>query len=523
MARFAVVAGRKFAYGWRIRGSPRACRVTLVTGVVDVGHGASAARRCRPPRRRPGGARLVPRRDPRGAAPVLDRLHRPRRRLVAARIQPRAGDPAASPSTCSCARCARCRRRPARSPTAGSASPSSGLALSIAALGNLVQIDDIVFYAMIVWIGGLVLTLFGTRRGIVFWPSVLHLVFMLPLPQFLYWRLNTGLQFVSSEIGVSFVGLMGVPVFLDGNIIDLGVYKLQVAEACSGLRYLFPIMSFSYVFAVLYRGPLWHKAVLLLSAVPLAVLMNSFRIGMIGVLVDRYGIAQAEGFLHVFEGWVIFLACIGLLFLMAKAMQLAVAATAGRSARRSTSTSPGSAASSPASSPSRPRAGSSRPRSSPRRSPPPGCWRRARPAEPVPRDPFALFPRRARRLVGDARRRSTRRSRRRSAPTTTSSALWRNPGRGRAGRPLRLLLPQPDRGRGDPLARGLPAGHRLGGVPHPPGRGRAARHPLRDGRRSTGRSSRRGSRSSSSTTGSRAAAGGSPTTSPPSSTPSPTA
>ena len=56
---------------------------------------------------------------------------------------------------------------------------------------------------------------------------------------------------------------MGVPVYLDGNVIDLGVYKLQVAEACSGLRYLFPIMSFSYVFAVLYRGSIWHKVVLL--------------------------------------------------------------------------------------------------------------------------------------------------------------------------------------------------------------------------------------------------------------------
>ena len=101
-----------------------------------------------------------------------------------------------------------------------------------------------------------------------FWPAVLHLVFMLPLPQFLYWRVNTGLQFLSSELGVSFVRLMDMPVFLDGNVIDLGVYKLMVAEACSGLRYLFPIMSFSYVFAVLYTGPRWHKIVLLLSAVP---------------------------------------------------------------------------------------------------------------------------------------------------------------------------------------------------------------------------------------------------------------
>ena len=183
------------------------------------------------------------------------------------------------------------------------------------------QIDDIVFYALIVWIGGLVLTLFGARRGWTFWPSVLHLVFMLPLPQFLYWRFNTGLQFVSSEIGVSIVSAMGVPVYLDGNVIDLGVYKLMVAEACSGLRYLFPIMSFSYVFAVLYRGPVWHKLTLLLFAIPVAVTMNAVRIGIIGVFVDRYGIAQAEGFLHVFEGWVVFLSCIAVLFGLAKAMQ----------------------------------------------------------------------------------------------------------------------------------------------------------------------------------------------------------
>ncbi len=195
------------------------------------------------------------------------------------------------------------------------------LALVIAVMGNLVQIADIVFYALIVWVAGLVLTGVGWRRGLIFWPSVLHLVFMLPLPQFLYWKVNAALQLVSSELGVMLVQLAAVPVYLDGNIIDLGVYKLQVAEACSGLRYLFPIMSFTYVFAVLYRGPVWHKLVLLLSAIPLAVLMNSVRIGIIGILVDRYGIAQAEGFLHAFEGWVIFLSCIAILFGMAKLMQ----------------------------------------------------------------------------------------------------------------------------------------------------------------------------------------------------------
>ena len=195
------------------------------------------------------------------------------------------------------------------------------LSLVLAVFGNLARIPDIVTYAMIFWLGGVVLTVFGWRRGRLHQLPVLHLIFMLPLPQFVYWQLTIFLQGVSSELGVWFVSLAGVSVYLEGNVIDLGVYKLQVAEACSGLRYLFPILSFSYLFAILYRGPVWHKAVLLLAAAPLTVLMNSFRIGVIGVMVDKYGIEQAEGFMHFFQGWVIFVGCILILFAMAIAMQ----------------------------------------------------------------------------------------------------------------------------------------------------------------------------------------------------------
>lgn len=195
------------------------------------------------------------------------------------------------------------------------------LALLIALLGNLARIPDIVTYAFIIWVAGVVLCSFGWARGRQHQLPVLHLVFMLPLPNFIYWKLSIFLQGVSSQLGVWFVAQAGVPVFLDGNIIDLGVYKLQVAEACSGLRYLFPILSFSYLFAILYRGPLWHKAVLLLSAAPITVVMNAFRIGVIGVMVNAHGTQQAEGFLHFFEGWVIFMACVGLLFLLAIALQ----------------------------------------------------------------------------------------------------------------------------------------------------------------------------------------------------------
>jgi exosortase D (VPLPA-CTERM-specific) len=188
--------------------------------------------------------------------------------------------------------------------------------------GRIIQIDDFAAYAIILWIGGIILLSFGWRQGRQFWPPVLHLIYMLPLPAVLYYGLSTWLQGVSSHLGVVFLNLLQVPVFLDGNVIDLGVTKLQVAEACSGLRYLFPILSFSYVFSVLYRGPVWHKVVLLISAAPITVVMNSVRIAVAGVVVNLYGTAFVEGMTHFMEGWVIFLACVIILFGLARLMLL---------------------------------------------------------------------------------------------------------------------------------------------------------------------------------------------------------
>jgi exosortase D (VPLPA-CTERM-specific) len=196
------------------------------------------------------------------------------------------------------------------------------LSLAIAMLGKLSGISDIVAYATILWVGGILLVSFGWQTGRHFWPPVLHLVYMLPLPAVLYYKLSTWLQLISSELGVWFLRLLDVPVFLEGNIIDLGVMQLHVAEACSGLRYLFPILSFSYIFAVLYKGPMWHKAVLLVSAVPITVFMNSVRIAIAGTIANAYGVEWLEGFTHFFEGWVIFIACIVILFLLARVMLL---------------------------------------------------------------------------------------------------------------------------------------------------------------------------------------------------------
>lgn len=198
-------------------------------------------------------------------------------------------------------------------------------ALLVGLLGNIAQIEKIVAVALIIWVGGMVLVSFGWARGKQFWPPVVHLAFMMPLPFFLYWKISIALQGISAELGVALIQMMGIPVFLDGHIIDLGAYKLHVAEACSGLRYLFPILSFTYLFAVLYQGSMWHKAILLFAAVPIAILLNSVRVGMVGVIVDSYGIEHAEGFMHWFEGWVVFLLCILTLVGLARLLQ----ATAG--------------------------------------------------------------------------------------------------------------------------------------------------------------------------------------------------
>ncbi len=181
--------------------------------------------------------------------------------------------------------------------------------------GELSAISTIVQYAFLITVLGLVIALIGVRAAAVIWAGLAYLFFMIPLPVMVTHNLSGTFQLWSSEIGTAFLRLVGISVFLEGNVIDLGVYKLQVVEACSGLRYLFPLTSFAFFCAYIFRGRLWQKAVIFVSAVPITILMNSFRIAVTGVLVNMYGTSQAEGFLHYFEGWIIFVACIALLFL----------------------------------------------------------------------------------------------------------------------------------------------------------------------------------------------------------------
>ncbi|MDE2348504.1 MAG: VPLPA-CTERM-specific exosortase XrtD [Gammaproteobacteria bacterium] len=181
------------------------------------------------------------------------------------------------------------------------------------ALGQLGTVFVLVQYGLFVTLLGLALALLGWRAFRVIAVPMLILGFMIPLPQFVLANLSEDLQLVSSQLGVGFMRAFDVSVFLQGNVIDLGGYKLQVAEACSGLRYLFPLLTIGFLMAYMYKGSLWKRGVLFLSSIPLTVLMNSLRVGTIGIMVDQWGIGMAEGFLHEFQGWAMFMLCVALM------------------------------------------------------------------------------------------------------------------------------------------------------------------------------------------------------------------
>ncbi len=197
----------------------------------------------------------------------------------------------------------------------GSVLIAVGLLLRL--IGQLSTMPAMVHYALLMVLYGLVLSLTGPtvfRRMLM---PLFILVFMVPLPPVLSGQLSLQLQLLSSQVGVWIIRAAGVSVFLEGNVIDLGSYQLEVAEACSGLRYLFPLMTLSFVIAFTFRGPLWKRALVFLSSIPITVLMNSLRIGVIGITVDRWGIQMAEGMLHEFEGWVVFMLSTALVVLLA--------------------------------------------------------------------------------------------------------------------------------------------------------------------------------------------------------------
>jgi len=142
---------------------------------------------------------------------------------------------------------------------------------------------------------------------------VAYLLVMFPPPNLIYGNLSLRLQLISSQVGVAMIRLFGITAYREGNVIDLGFTQLQVVEACSGLRYLFPLLALGILIAYHFRASFWKRAVLVLSAVPVTVFTNSLRIATVGFLYPVWGAKVAEGFFHDFSGWLIFMVSLAIL------------------------------------------------------------------------------------------------------------------------------------------------------------------------------------------------------------------
>jgi exosortase D (VPLPA-CTERM-specific) len=145
---------------------------------------------------------------------------------------------------------------------------------------------------------------------------------MFPLPVFLNTKLTFSLKLISSRFGVMLLHLWGMSAYREGNVIDLGFTQLQVVDACSGLRYLFPLLIMGILLAYYYRAALWKRLLLVLSTIPLTLVINSLRIALTGIIYAHLGAVAAEGFFHGFSGWLIFMVSFAVLLAEMKILSL---------------------------------------------------------------------------------------------------------------------------------------------------------------------------------------------------------
>ena len=168
----------------------------------------------------------------------------------------------------------------------------------------------------------IVLFCFGKSALKALWFPLFFLIFMIPLPLVVQTGIGFPLKVVSTKLGGSILDAFGISAFVQGNIIDLGTIQLQVVDACSGLRYILPLLALGALFAYFFEKTAWKRGALVIFTIPIAVITNGIRIGATGFLSQKYGSQMAEGFFHAFSGWLVFMFAFFLLFLLLLLLRL---------------------------------------------------------------------------------------------------------------------------------------------------------------------------------------------------------
>ena len=187
--------------------------------------------------------------------------------------------------------------------------------------------------SLVLMLAGVVVYFWGFRLlGLVLVPLLL-LLLAIPIPAIVFNKIAFPLQLFASQCAVAAMRLFDIPVLRQGNVIELmplgssTTKKLEVVEACSGIRSLMTLVTLAVVFAYfthpkadggggfqLKSYATWRSLILVLSALPIAIITNAARVSGTGVLAHYYGTKVADGFFHEFSGWVVYIAAFLLLF-----------------------------------------------------------------------------------------------------------------------------------------------------------------------------------------------------------------
>ena len=177
-------------------------------------------------------------------------------------------------------------------------------------------------FSLVMLLGGLVINFYGWRafRAVLFPWAVLFL--MIPIPAIIFNQVTFPLQLMASRLATGLLQLLGVPVLREGNIIQLPVMSLEVAEACSGIRSLVSLTTLAVIYGFFIEERTSRRVLLLIFAVPIAVIANALRVMGTGLAAQYWDPSKAEGFFHEFSGWIIFIVSLSLLLLVHRAMRL---------------------------------------------------------------------------------------------------------------------------------------------------------------------------------------------------------
>lgn len=171
--------------------------------------------------------------------------------------------------------------------------------------------------SMVMVLVGLTTYRYGFRQVLHWWLPFTLAALSVPLPELITQAIALPLQFRASRMGAALLEMRGVPVRLSGNIIRLPGHELFVTEACSGLRSLTALISVGVLMSAVVLDRMATRAFLLLVAIPIAVVINGIRVFLTGFLVFFVSPALGQGFMHITEGWLLFLVSLGSLAICA--------------------------------------------------------------------------------------------------------------------------------------------------------------------------------------------------------------